>query len=330
MGLLKVSNVLRGSMNQVKRFLCVLVMLVIGMTANAQVPFWVVSGIPNIGISATINSTIQLDNDRLGADNYIGLFVESDGVEPVCLGYGRYFDVDGVNFEISLPEFNSSQKILLKYWISNDECEVEVDEFEILDEQQQIWGGSQNIQMLTINFASGSRSSYVLTYPSSLICKDTASSMETSATGFESIYSLFQAGATTSVGLGLDEQSGLVDLALLEAGNYYVINETMTCVQSNRFDFVIQPKEVCNPDAPVEEVNETSIIAPRSDNPLFASYHFSDEGTITIYNGSGVIVRRLEGPIDWIGDDQNGRLLPTDDYYIQFENGEGITISVLR
>ena len=267
--------------------------------------------------------------ERAETGDYIGLFYMSPGTTEFCIGYYQYTEGQSSVLTTSFREEGLAQDVIFKIWHTTKACQTDLSDY-TAEKDGATWDGKLTLQgMVFVIALSGETAGYVLEYPYTQMCTDTIDTMspleEQPAAG---VYHLFVVSTNASELFNVSSETGVIELSLLDSARYYVSLETDICVAQNRFDFEILGDSVCK--VWPEPLNETKIIAPRSDNPEFRKLHFSEEGTIKVYNGNGLLVRQLEGPVDWHGNDQNGRLLPTDDYYIQFDSGEATTISILR
>lgn len=131
-------------------------------------------------------------------------------------------------------------------------------------------------------------------------------------------------------GLNMDS-TGALNPSKNQVGFYSinVISETCLSKQTVELELSNNP-DSCQSFPQPPFVQEEKVLAPESGNPDFRQIRFSQSGTIRIFNGQGILVRTLFGPANWDGSSQNGSLLPTDEYYIQYEDGSRETLTILR
>jgi hypothetical protein len=68
---------------------------------------------------------------------------------------------------------------------------------------------------------------------------------------------------------------------------------------------------------------------PNGDN-IEDNYFIPHEGTVSIYNREGMLVRKLATPAYWDGTDEQNRLLPMGNYLLITDTGRSVNITIIR
>lgn len=69
--------------------------------------------------------------------------------------------------------------------------------------------------------------------------------------------------------------------------------------------------------------------SPDGDN-IEDDYFIPHEGTVSIYNRDGILIKELETPAYWDGTDAQGRHLPMGNYLLVTETGRTVNITIIR
>ena len=69
--------------------------------------------------------------------------------------------------------------------------------------------------------------------------------------------------------------------------------------------------------------------SPDGDN-IEDDYFIPHEGTVSIYNRDGILIKKLETPAYWDGTDELNRLLPMGNYLIVTDTGRPVNITIVR
>lgn len=252
-----------------------------------------------------------IGNRSVNQSDYIGVFYQKNGIEE-CAGYTQL-----INDSLELMVSNDSLGLLmyLKMWDGITGCIVD----SVL-----IGNTNWNMQFDTSSYFIAGIQGIVykqVYYTNSTFCINNSDLISPAyfPAPFEAS---FFAGS-----LELDTSSGKFTPSLNQPGTYWIHISSKFCLTKDTSQVIITDLDTCFVTPPV---NKENILAPSSGNPDYQKIIFNTPGKISIFNVQGVELRTLYGPVEWDGTDNQGRPLPTDDYYILLESGEQKIVTIIR
>lgn len=292
-----------------KKLIYISIILLASLTTLKAQPDWVVDidGTNGMTLFFLDSSDITIKGDPLSERYVFGAFYQEPGQAEICVGISRWFQQEGAQLQISgfddtarHPSIGDS--IYLKVYDNVQQCEIKnikppIGNWTGVFEQQAFY----TINSLRIE--ANQRITYTTTACKSddIILPEVSNDIQEFSIGINSNF-------PTSV-----DSSGSIWIAQSDTGSLFISMRSDQCLVSNMATILIQDGPACN--KPLEPGNE-SFIAPYDPDPNYHQVKLKFSGEIQIFDGNGVMVRKLQGPVNWDGTDGSGNLLPSDEYYI--------------
>jgi len=285
--------------------------------------------------------SLEVDGIPLDTGDYLGFYYLDNGREVFIAEKELLFDVeiDTVRlygYDTIREGVRSGEAIYIKAWDKNQNCEIStVDTIITAPEWEGRFDPFSNTAY-TIQEVTFSRAS--IRYPVSSAADTSTEVISPLSSGD------FNARYLAGAGLAINTATGAVIPNESDTGNYVITVNTNECLANTRFDFTIihiaedpdttSPQDTISPLDPLIPLQNgftrQKILAPGSSDRDYQSVYFEGNQLVRVYDKSGQVVRTIQAPARWTGDDNQGRDLPTDEYYIRIGKEPLYPLTLIR
>lgn len=294
---------------KIKYIIFLITLLASSLNCRAQLPSW--WAINTGGAVMTINIEVideyTLDGQPIPNGCTIGAFVDTLGAsDPVCIG-NILFQGSYVALDVNQPPASAVGNIYFLLWDIDNSCTV-YDVNTTIPMFNYQYNASMNFNMLSL-IAKQS----VLAYSKIEFCPDEPNPSPIGVHPHDAIF-----GGDPSI----DANTGEIDLYGSNSGVILVTITSGGCLQNIEHQINILTELTCHKDV--------KVFSPESSIAEYQTHYINCEGDIEILTRTGQVVKSAQGPYYWDGTDNNGQLLPADEYYINCVGQAPEAISLIR
>lgn len=295
-----------------RKLLQILLTTLISCTSMfAQLPtWWNINSAPNTMIINldVVGNNFTMDGNAIPNGSTIGAFIDTAGAtNPVCIGNVTYQGTT-TSLDVFEPSSNTTSDIYFLLWDNDNTCTAYDISTTIIGYDYQFQNGE------TITMSSFSAQSTGFYYEKTEYC--------TSEKNAVPIINGKPHDADFSSSISIDASTGEIDLVGASTGYHLIEIMSGACLDNVVFNINILSDLTCN--------KEENVLSPNSTIPEYQTHFINCTGNIEIFDRSGQIVRSTTGPFYWDGTNNNGVLLPADEYYINCPSLAPIAITLIH
>lgn len=266
-----------------------------------------------------MNSLPLLDGVEVALSDDLGVFYRDLNGDDVCVGFLRFSEDSVLDLVIyNDGSLSDNTNLRFRLWHAAWDCEIRWSYW--VDGN---WNAMYTPGIKRINRIAFTKEAFVI-YDTLDVCQGEALilSPQIEAAEYYSPISFI----TNDMNLVLGEGTGEVNVDASVPGAYQIIYRSRLCLRNHQDSIIIRSEDDCADEV---QTSEEQVISPASPFEEYRSVFFEENEMIEIFNNAGQRVNAFQGPFRWFGEDENGNLLPTDEYYIKI--GEAYqTITILR